>query len=218
MKIEPFSKTYEGRRVLEFPGIELQSGRVYCVIGANGCGKSTLAKVLAGVVRPDTGMSPVWEEKGVGYMPQKNFSFRMSARANVRLGGKDYARAERLMKALQIEHLADQRAHKLSGGETARMALARVLMGTHRLLILDEPTASMDVEMTLLSEELLQNYVRQSGCVLLLVTHSLQQARRIADEVLFLHKGSLLESGDRDQVLLSPRREETRRFLEFYGT
>ena len=77
MKIEAFSKSYEGVTVLDFPGMELQKGKIYAVIGANGCGKSTFARVLAGILNAD--------KKGktgncgrVGYMPQKHYAFRMT--------------------------------------------------------------------------------------------------------------------------------------------
>ena len=216
MKIAPFSKTYEGRTVLDFPGLELEPGRIYAVIGANGSGKSTLAKVLAGVIGPDR-RGKLLSCGTVGYMPQKNYAFRMSTRANILLNGTDKGRAKELMDALQLGALADKRADRLSGGETARMALARLMMKEYDLVILDEPTAAMDMETTLLSEEQIAGYVRQTGCALILVTHSLQQARRLADRVLFLHKGQLLEQGPKEQVLDAPAREETRQFLEFYG-
>lgn len=83
--------------------------------------------------------------------------------------------------------------------------------------ILDEPTAAMDVETTFLSENLIWEYAKKSGCVLLLITHSLQQAKRIADEILFFHKGQLFESGPKERLLFAPTRPETRQFLEFYG-
>ena len=216
MKIAPFSKTYEGRTVLDFPGLELEPGRIYAVIGANGSGKSTLAKVLAGVIGPDR-RGKLLSGGTVGYMPQKNYAFRMSTRANILLNGTDTGRAEELMDALQLRHLERKRADRLSGGETARMALARLMMKKYDLVLLDEPTAAMDMETTLLSEEQIAGYVRQTGCALILVTHSLQQARRLADRVLYLHKGQLLEQGPKEQVLDAPAREETRQFLEFYG-
>ena len=216
MKIFAFSKTYEDRCVLDFPGMELQPGKIYAVIGANGSGKSTFAKILAGIAAADK-RGRLAEPAAIGYMPQKNYAFRMSTRANILLNGKDRARAEQLMDAVQIRHLAEKRADLLSGGETARMALARLMMKRYDLVILDEPTAAMDMETTLLSEELILEYVRETGCGVILVTHSLQQARRIADEVLYFHKGKLLESGPREQVLYAPRKGETRQFLEFYG-
>ena len=121
------------------------------------------------------------------------------------------------MQALGLEDLARQRAGKLSGGETAKMALCRLLMGTYRLLILDEPTAAMDMESTLAAEELIRKRCRETGCGVLLITHSISQARRIADRLLVLHQGKLIEQGECQQVLDAPAQEETRRFLEFYG-
>ena len=216
MKILSFSKTFEDRCVLDFPGMDVESGKIYAIIGANGSGKSTVAKVLAGILTAD--------KKGkhlpggtFGYMPQKNYAFRMSTKANILLNGNDTARAEALMDAVQIRHLENKRADKLSGGETARMALARLMMKKYDLVVLDEPTAAMDMETTLLSEKLITEYVEETGCSLILVTHSLQQARRIADEVWYFHKGSLLETGPREQVLYDPAKPETRQFLEFYG-
>ena len=216
MKILPFSKTYEGRCVLDFPGIELQPGKLYAIIGANGSGKSTFAKILAGILPADK-KSVLTDGGSIGYMPQKNYAFRMTTKKNILLNGKDEARAAELMDAIQIRHLENKRADKLSGGETARMALVRLMMKQYDVTILDEPTAAMDMETTLLSEKLIVEYVRETDCTLILVTHSLQQARRIADEVLYFHKGKLLESGPKEQVLSAPQRAETRQFLEFYG-
>ena len=216
MKISSFSKTYEGRCVLSFPGIELHPGRIYAIIGANGSGKSTFAKILAGVLRPDK-KERIFSQISVGYMPQKNYAFRMTTRANILLNGAEGKRAEELMDALHIRHLEHKRADRLSGGETARMALARLMMKPYDLVILDEPTAAMDMETTILSENLITSYVQETGCTAILVTHSLQQARRIAHEVLYFHKGELAETGPKEQVLNAPKNEKTRQFLEFYG-
>ena len=216
MKISAFSKTYEDRQVLDFPGLEPEKGKIYAVIGANGSGKSTFAKVLSGVLKPDR-KTVTFTGGTIGYMPQKNYAFRMSTKANILLNGKDVQRAEHLMDAIQIRHLEDKRADRLSGGETARMALARLMMKHYDLVLLDEPTAAMDMETTIVSENLIRDYVRETGCALILVTHSLQQARRLADEVLYFHKGKLLEQGSAEQVLTAPTRPETRAFLDFYG-
>lgn len=216
MKISPFSKTYDGVRVLDFPGMELCPGKIYAVIGANGSGKSTLAKILSGIIKAD-GKGRLCDAAAVGYMPQKNYAFRMSTKANLLLNGKDEERAARLMDALQLRQLEGRRADRLSGGETARMALARLMMRDYELVILDEPTAAMDMETTLMAEELIADYVRESGCALVLVTHSLQQARRLAQEALYFHKGRLIEAGSAETILNTPAEELTRRFLDFYG-
>ena len=216
MKLFAFTKTFDGRTVLDFPGMELQPGKIYAIIGANGSGKSTFAKILAGI-QPGDKREKYIDTQSVGYMPQKNYAFRMSTRNNMLLNGSDEVRADRLLEAIQLAHLSDKRADRLSGGETARMALVRMMMKTYDLAILDEPTAAMDMETTLLSEKLIADYVKETGCALILVTHSLQQARRIADEVLYFHKGKLLEHGPMEQVLTNPSMAETRQFLDFYG-
>ena len=216
MNIHPLSKTYDGRVVLDFAGMTLQPGQICAVIGANGSGKSTLAQILAGTIPADK-RGPHIDTRSVGYMPQRSFAFRMSTRKNLLLNSANEARADALLDALQLTDLASKRADRLSGGETARMALARLMMKSYDLVILDEPTAAMDMETTLLSENLIRQYVRESGCALLLVTHSLQQARRIADRVVYLHKGRLLEDGPAHAVLTCPTMPETKQFLEFYG-
>jgi ABC-type multidrug transport system ATPase subunit len=216
MRISKITKSYSGLQVLNFPGREVERGRIYAVIGANGSGKSTLAKIVAGII-PAYEKAKCIDGVSVGYMPQKNYAFRMSTMSNILLNGNDIERAKKLTKTLGIEHLHNKRGHLLSGGETARMALVRLMMKTYDLVILDEPTAAMDMESTLISEKLIKDYVNESRCALILVTHSLQQARRIADEVWYFHKGALLEAGLKEKVLDEPLEEETRQFLDFYG-
>ena len=126
MKIPAFSKTYEATKELDFPGLDYESGKIYAVIGANGSGKPTFARILAGVLRADQ-KGALLSEGTIGYMPQKNYAYRMSTRANILLNGTDASRAERLMDAISIRHLENKRADRLSGGETARMALVRLM-------------------------------------------------------------------------------------------
>ncbi len=216
MNVPAFSKTYDGVKVLNFPGMSFEKGRIYAILGANGSGKSTFAKILSGML-PSDQKKTVRLGSGLGYLPQKNYAFRMSVRDNLMLNGTDAARADVLLDALQIRHLQHKKADRLSGGETARMALARIMMKSYNVLILDEPTAAMDIETTILSEKLIQQYVQETGCTLLMITHSLQQAKRIADELLFFHEGMLLEHGAKENLLTSPQTKELRQFLEFYG-
>lgn len=217
MKINACTKTYGGRPVLRFPGLELESGKIYAVVGANGSGKSTFARLVAGAVRADGNARVLDMPVTLGYMPQKSYAFRLSVRRNILLSGGTPERAEALMEELGLTPLANQRSSGLSGGETARMALARVLMRPCQLLILDEPTASMDMESAILAEQLVSACRVETGCTVLLITHDLHQARRLADEALFFHRGRLWETGPAERILFSPERPETRRFLEFYG-
>ena len=216
MNTPALSKTYNRRVVLELPELEIPERQITAVIGPNGSGKSTFAKILAGIEKADD-KKPILPAASVGYLPQKSFPFRMSTEKNILTNGNDPARAAELMKALNIDALAGQSAKKLSGGETARMALCRILMRRYDLLILDEPTAAMDMESTLAAEKLIRETCGETGCAVLLITHSISQARRIAERVIVLYQGKLAEQGVSQQVLNAPIQEETRRFLDFYG-
>ena len=216
MKTSAFSKTYNGRMVLSLSELMLPEGKITAVVGSNGSGKSTFAKVLAGIETTDD-RRPILEGVSVGYLPQKSFPFRMSVEKNILQNGSDFLRAVELMKTLGIEQFAKQSAKKLSGGETARMALCRILMRHYELLILDEPTGAMDMESTLAAEECIRRYCDETGCGVLLITHSISQARRIADRVIVLHQGRLIEQGESVQVLSKQKQEKTKNFLEFYG-
>ena len=217
MKTSAFTKTYNGKTVLELPELELPEKTITAVIGANGSGKTTFARVLAGIEPPDRRTAPLPQNVKVGFMPQKSYAFRMSTAANIALNGSDREKSRRLMDALRIDSLSKNRAKKLSGGETAKMALARLLMGSYDLLILDEPTASMDVESTLTSEELLRRYTEETGCAVLLITHSIQQAKRLSGRLMFLSRGELIEQGETAKMLENPTLEKTKSFLDFYG-
>lgn len=217
MKCAAFSKSYEGRAVLTMPELPLRPGRVLAVAGPNGSGKSTLAKILAGILPPDGGRPVLPPSVRAAYMPQRSYAFRMSVLANVLLPGGGVERAERLLDGLGLLPLARRRANRLSGGETAKMALARTLMTPGELLILDEPTAAMDMASTTAAEGLIVRAAREEGRAVVLVTHSLQQARRVAEDALYLQNGALIEHGPAGTVLFTPSRPETRRFLDFYA-
>lgn len=216
MTLQNLRKSYNGRTVLDIGSLELEGGKIYAVIGANGSGKSTMAKIAAGIIDPD-GAKAGKSKLQTGYMPQKSFAFRMSLRKNMRINGRDDEREKELLKALKIEHLAEAKAKRLSGGETARMALARLLMRDYELIVLDEPCSAMDIESTLLAEKLIRDYRERTGCTVLIVTHSISQAERIADEVLFLSDGKLIERGTPEKLIDHPESEITRKFIDFYS-
>ena len=216
MKINPVKKSYGERCVLDFPGMELVPGEICALIGSNGSGKSTLVRITAGVLGSDGGACALEKGVDVGYMPQKSYAFRMNTLRNLCLGGGDREKAMEMLRKLGIDHLAKSHGKSLSGGETARMALGRVLMEKHDLIILDEPTASMDMESTALSEAIITEYCRSTGAAVLWVTHSLAQARRVADKAAFLHGGKLWEHDAAEKILNDPEKAETREFLKFY--
>lgn len=222
MDIFAFSKTYQNRTVLSFPDFSFQPGMVYAIIGANGCGKSTFAKILGGILPSDCPKKPIGTSgHTIGYLPQKPYVFHMSLYKNLLINASgnqsaDALRAEELLNALALTHLSNKKAVSLSGGETARMALARLMMKDYSVLILDEPCAAMDIPSTLQTEKLIRDYCSRTNAAVILITHSLPQARRIADQVLFFCQGQLLESGWTKDVLHTPVHEKTQEFLDFF--
>lgn len=193
-------KTYQEKVVLDLPKIELENGSLLAICGHNGSGKTTYGKVLAGILPADE-KPDLKEELHVGYMSQIALAFALSVKNNLmqnadktKSKAENEARAMKLLEDIGLEELAGKNAKKLSGGETQRMSLARILMKPYDLLILDEPTASMDREAVPLAEELIRNYRKETGCTLILITHSQEQAERMADSFLLLEDGKIKES------------------------
>lgn len=213
-------KTFRGRKVLQMPKMQMKEGNIYSIIGANGSGKSTYARMLAGILKPDGNISKnsiLTPNIRIGYLPQKPYAFRVTVKKNLMLDVSDEKKANELLDRFQLSHLASTRGNRLSGGETARMALARLLMKDYDLLICDEPTAAMDVEMSLRTEKILKDYCKERKCTIMLITHSLQQAVRISDEIWFLHQGILKEKGSIDEMLHSSESIEWKQYMDYYS-
>ncbi len=221
MRIKAFTKTYGEKIVASFDGMELEKGKIFAIIGANGSGKSTIARIIAGALKPDSKSAVTENKPVVNYMPQRSFSFRMSVMKNILItcgnSEEDKKKAEYYMDRLELTELKDQRADKLSGGETGKMALSRVMMRDCDILVLDEPTAAMDVKSTIAAEKLIQEYRDRTGASVIMITHSLTQAQRVADYTLFISDGRVCEFGETAKLINSPEKDETRQFIEFYG-
>lgn len=220
--VSPFTKSYHARTVLNFPAFSFEPSHIYAVIGSNGSGKSTFARVLAGIEKADSATRPLSSSVNIGYLPQKPYAFHMTLRKNILLNKEknssgNETRAEELIRAFELTALAEKNGSSLSGGETARMALARLMMKEYSLLILDEPTAAIDMNNTLRAEQVIREYTHRTKAAVLLITHSLKQALRLSDTVLYLENGNLIEQGGTAAVLNEPSTVELRRFLDFYS-
>lgn len=222
MRIDGLIVRYGDVMALDIDGLVLERGTGYAVIGANGCGKSTLARCIAGVLEPTAGAVALEADDRVRYMPQRSYAFYGSTRANVLLGADAASgamgRAEELMDALDLTALAQQKAKRLSGGQTARMALARTLVGPGTWLLLDEPTAALDGESMLKAERLVQEYRESFDAGVVYITHSLKQAARVSDMLVFMEGGRIVEMGRTKQLLDRPRTPSLARFLELFGS
>ena len=217
-----------GKRLVDHIDADFRTRRRTVIMGANGTGKSLLLRLLHGLLRPSAGEirwqgRPLDREarRAQAMVFQRPVMLRRSVRANLRfalavrrVGGADRtAREAEALEAARLGDLAAQPARVLSGGEQQRLAVARALACAPRVLFLDEPTASLDPASTHAIERQIRE-AHESGVTIVLVTHDIGQARRLGDDLVFLHAGRIAESGHVSDVLDEPRSEAARAWVE----
>jgi tungstate transport system ATP-binding protein len=203
----------------------LQDFTRIAVLGANGAGKSVLLRALHGLIRPNYGTvtwagSPM-RARDQAMVFQRPVMLRRTALENVEYGlavnGVDGAerktRARDAIRRVGLDYLADRQARVLSGGEQQRLALARAWALRPRLLFLDEPTANLDPSASAEIERVIGE-IQGSGTAIVLATHMLGLAQRVALEVAFLHEGRVVERSPSGMFFTRPRTEEAARFLK----
>jgi tungstate transport system ATP-binding protein len=204
--------------------LELHGTRRVAILGANGAGKSALLRTLHGLLKPTEG-SVTWAGSPArppdqALVFQRPVMLRRSARGNVAYGlsvrgvapvERDL-RAQEALERVGLADLADRQARVLSGGEQQRLALARAWATRPRVLFLDEPTASLDPAAAAEVERIMLE-IHAAGTALVFSTHVLGLARRLADEIVFLHKGRLAERTPTAQFFSHPQTAEAIHFL-----
>jgi tungstate transport system ATP-binding protein len=214
------------RRIVDDVSLELAAGPRTVIVGANGAGKSVLLRLCHGLLRPTAG-TIAWNTPEVAGAPrrqamvfQRPVLLRRSAVANISYalglaGVPRETREEKARAALRVvglEALADRAARVLSGGEQQRLALARAQSLNPEVLFLDEPTANLDPGAVQEIERVIQA-MHEAGTKIVLVTHNLGQARRLGDEILFMHQGRILERAAADRFFKQPATPEVVQFL-----
>ena len=215
-------KYYESRLALDVLAFSFADGGRYALIGPNGSGKTTLLRILAGTLKQDAGTVRCGniQKSEIGYLPQKPYAFDRSVLENVLLalepGAEAKKRALAALERVDLGHLAKTRGNRLSGGETQRMALARLIAKPRRILLLDEPTSSADIQANDKMENALLEYAKEKGCTLIFSSHAPSQAIQLGEFALALDGGRIGEFGTAEQVLQNPRQESTREFLRHW--
>lgn len=203
----------------------ISAGPPTVLIGPNGSGKSTLLRAAMGLLEPTSG-GITWGGRtvpsptGRAIVFQRPVMLRRSCAGNLEyalaaagvIGADRKSRLAELLRIVGLEALADRPARRLSGGEQQRLALARALSRNPAVLFLDEPTASLDPAATKAIEDLVRA-VSKTGVKVVMATHDLGEARRLAGEVLLLHRGELVESHPAQKFFADPCTDAAKRFI-----
>lgn len=241
VEIRNFSTAYGNKEVLKNINMNLTSNSITAIIGPSGCGKTTLLRSINRTAEMEkvfksTGDiivlgEPIYQSKNislvrrqVGMVYQTPVALPLSIKENILFGPKYYRMNNRaamnwvvedcLNKAAlwdEVKDRLDKPAAQLSGGQKQRLAIARALAVKPKILLLDEPCSSLDPASTGLIEELLVNLSKE--LTIIIVTHNLFQARRIANETVFILDGEVIEKGNTEDLFTAPIKEETKGFI-----
>lgn len=228
-ELEGIRHGYGDRIVVDIPDLAIRSGEILGIVGPSGAGKSTLLRLLNFLEHPTEGRisyrgagipadAPLGLRREVTTVFQRPMLLRRSVAANVRVGQRmrgrlDESRVERCMARLGLTDLADAPARTLSAGEAQRTALARALVIEPSVLLLDEPTGNLDPYNTGLLEQIVTNENAARGSTIVLVTHDVFQARRIADRTALMIAGKIVEIAKTEEFYDNPGEPETAAFL-----
>jgi tungstate transport system ATP-binding protein len=212
------------RRLVDDVHLTLQSGAITMIMGPNGAGKSLLLRLLHGLIEPSLG-GIQWGTRSPGegirerqaMVFQRPVMLRRSVAANIDFalklrGKKDTAARNHILLTVGLHDRAKQPASLLSGGEQQRLSLARALATEPEVLFLDEPTAHLDPASTAAIEAVVRE-AHHAGTKIVFVSHDIGQAQRLADEVVFMHRGRILEQTPAAQFFQNPKSQEAKHFL-----
>lgn len=231
IEIEKLKKIYGERTVLDIDKLTIETGTFCGVIGPNGAGKSTLLNIIAGLEKQTEGrviyntgtdrliegmqykdMTMVFQSPYmISTTTEKNISYPLKLRG---WSEKEIAkRVDELTEELGLTSLRKQKAYTLSAGETQKTALARALSFRPKLLLLDEPTANIDPSTTGEIERILKKINEDEGTTIIMITHNIAQAKRLCRQIVFMHNGKVVETGDSASILKNPEKQLTQSFI-----
>ena len=202
VRLEQVSKQYGSKQVFANLNEIFESGKITGLVGDNGAGKSTLLRLIAGLDLDYSGRiyydgkllsKPLYQQMTMVF--QTPYLLKRSVYDNIayplqirhRSAAEIRQKTEAMIARLGIEKLADQYAHKLSGGESQKVALARALIFEPDLVLLDEPMSGIDAASVRFMEEMIQEYVREYHKTVIMITHNARQAQELCDRIVHLH-------------------------------
>lgn len=231
-QLRDIQQVYDGRSVLRIESLDISENEILAIVGPSGAGKSTLLRLLAKLEAPTQGQVklnikgqnfdhtdlPIAIRRQIAMVFQRPILLSRSVRDNITYGLKirgehhNEAIIDDVMLQLKIQHLSNAKANTLSGGEAQRVAIARTLVLDPTILILDEPTVNLDPYNIGLIENLLLAHHHQHSNTIIIVTHNIYQAKRLATKMMLLYDGDCVEIADTRTFFENPTDDRTRAF------
>ncbi|MGA9150002.1 MAG: ATP-binding cassette domain-containing protein [Candidatus Nitrosopolaris sp.] len=210
--------------------LEVNDAQILVVLGRNGSGKTTLLNLIAGILQTDEGKIFLdknllngisLEKRKIGYVFQRLYLFpHLDVFSNIKFGlptrkNSDFViKTNEMISMLGIEKLLARRIQSLSGGEQQRVAIARTLLTEPRLLLMDEPFSNIDVTTKYPLIQEIKTIVHDLKIPTIYVTHYANEAFNLADKIIILHNGYVVEDGTRDEIMLKPKAELTKSLIQ----
>lgn len=232
IEIYNLKKIFENNTVIDIPYLKIKKGKITAIIGPSGSGKSTLMALINGLAKPSEGKIIIEGEefsvnkdyseyirKQMTMVFQEPVMFKETLEKNIEYGLKLRGVKDiknkifNISELLGIQDKLKQRAPTLSGGEASRASLARAMVFEPKLLILDEPTSNLDPQNVAVIEAALKNMQKVLANTIIVVTHNMFQAKRIADEAVFILDGKVVEFGAVNEIFENPSDIRTARFI-----
>ena len=225
LTIQKLSKKFGERFAVNQASWSAQSGQIICLLGHSGCGKTTMLRLIAGLETPTEGSiqlerKVLWdpyqqvqaEERNIGFVFQDYALFpHLSVLENVMFGLKKIPKherqsiAENALKHVSMSHHIHSYPHTLSGGEQQRVALARALAPKPHVLLMDEPFSNLDHRLRDQIRQSTIDILKQTSTTTIIVTHDPEEALQIADQIILMHQGKIIQSGTPKQLYFQPK-------------
>ncbi len=225
VKVSQLTKKFDDFTAVDNISFDIKEGEILGLLGPNGAGKTTIIYMLLGLVAPTAGEISIFgknlKTQREEILQEMNFTspyvslpYRLTVYENLFIFAKLYKvkdpekRISELLKIFQIEHLKDEPTSHLSSGENTRVGLAKALINRPKLLLLDEPTASLDPEMAHHSREILKKIRQEEKTAILYTSHNMQEIERMCDRIIFLNRGRIIATGSAVEITKAILQEE----------
>jgi len=220
MKISNIKKSFD-RFSLHIEKLDTLEGKIHAIMGANGCGKTTAMKIMAGLIEPDSGHINYenLSQRDITMVFRKPYLIHDTVIRNliypltVRKIKPDNDLVEHYLKIANLHNQRDQYAPGLSGGEQQKLSLIRALIFSPKLIFVDEGFSNMDIESVAFFEDYILNMQKTRPVTWVIISHQLSNIKRLCDYVYFMHGGKIETFGEPDEILREPKNANLKRYL-----